>query len=531
MDTTCSQSINTRYTDGEVSFSLAPATEEPGRLQDEACTVRDPLTTDDDAASVHSDIGTDENRDVPTDSSLPVDDDHMSKTTISELTGILKDVVKEMKTLQQSHAQIQQKVAALNETSHINATAVISQSPSYTRTDHREITNHPASFNTGPENNVQQNRRHQAGDRNCCNNVNDIQQPLQNPQRASPEYDVRDDGALYNSYVQRYQAPRARANGAEHVKIPPFTGKEAWDVWITRFETIARRYGWNQEEKLNHLLPCIDGEAAHFVYSQLTPIALDNYNALVREMQSRFRVIETPRAFATMFSRRMQRHGESVESYAAELKRLYDKGHGCRDSKIRDEDLVRRFLDGLLDEEARFEVEFHKDPTNIDDAVFHIVNFQQTKRPAYGDRKNKHVRQMRDDLEEDHVFRVPESDSVKKQVLKQETINQDTQKREKHMASPQEELLKQILERLENLEQGRNTRRARGNGSQTAKPRGPKECYNCHKSGHFARNCPDRTVSENQTKPQKTEREMTDDKSSVPLNGQGPTFAARRGST
>ena len=47
-----------------------------------------------------------------------------------------------------------------------------------------------------------------------------------------------------------------------------------------------------------------------------------------------------------------------MEDYAADLKRLYDKAHGYRNRRIRDEDLVRRFLCGLSDDELRAEVEY-----------------------------------------------------------------------------------------------------------------------------------------------------------------------------
>lgn len=40
---------------------------------------------------------------------------------------------------------------------------------------------------------------------------------------------------------------------------------------------------------------------------------------------------------------------------------LYDRAHGYRDRKTRDEDLVRRFLDSLYDEEARFALDFNRD--------------------------------------------------------------------------------------------------------------------------------------------------------------------------
>ena len=73
-------------------------------------------------------------------------------------------------------------------------------------------------------------------------------------------------------------------------------------------------------------------------------------------------MVETQQTFAAKFSQRVQRPNETVEEYAVELKRLYSKAYKFTDNNTRQEDLVRRFLDGLKDTEARFETEFHKEP-------------------------------------------------------------------------------------------------------------------------------------------------------------------------
>ncbi|KAH3700776.1 hypothetical protein DPMN_075755 [Dreissena polymorpha] len=64
---------------------------------------------------------------------------------------------------------------------------------------------------------------------------------------------------------------------------------------------------------------------------------------------------------------------------------LYDKGHPHRDRRTRDDDLVRQFLDGLLDQDAHFEVEFNKEPTSIEDAVFYAVSFLQIMKSTHKD--------------------------------------------------------------------------------------------------------------------------------------------------
>ncbi|KAH3850386.1 hypothetical protein DPMN_092797 [Dreissena polymorpha] len=65
---------------------------------------------------------------------------------------------------------------------------------------------------------------------------------------------------------------------------------------------------------------------------------------------------------------------------------LYDKAHPHRDRQTREEDLVKRFLDGLLDEDTRFEVEYHKEPATIDQAVYNVVTLIQTRGGTEGDK-------------------------------------------------------------------------------------------------------------------------------------------------
>ena len=127
------------------------------------------------------------------------------------------------------------------------------------------------------------------------------------------------------------------------VKLPPFNGKEDWKVWITRFEAIARRYNWNDETKLDNLIPRLQGKAGDFVFNQLSYETMSSYTELVKELNSRFRTIETQKSYAAKFSQRVQKKDETAEEYATELKRLYSKAYKSRDNKTRQEDLVRRF--------------------------------------------------------------------------------------------------------------------------------------------------------------------------------------------
>ena len=178
---------------------------------------------------------------------------------------------------------------------------------------------------------------------------------------------------------QHDNGPNQNSRSAAN-KLPPFTGQERWEVWFNRFSDIARLQGWNNQRKLEEVLPRLRGTAGEFVYGQLNHADRTNYHQLISELDSRFRVVETKKTFQAQFSNRTQKPGESPEAYTAELKQLYDKAYANRDKQTRQEDLLRRFLDGLNDERIRFHVEYIKEPNNIDQAVSEVVHFQETKR-------------------------------------------------------------------------------------------------------------------------------------------------------
>ena len=201
-------------------------------------------------------------------------------------------------------------------------------------------------------------------------------------------------------------------------------------MWFNRFEAVARRRNWCEEARLDNLLPRLQGKAGDFVFSQLAQPILSNYNELVKELNSRFRVIETERTYAARFSQRSQRQDETAEEFAADVKRLYAKAYKFRDDRTRQEDLVRRFLDGLKDSEARFEIE---EPSNIDEAVRHAVNFVQTKRrnalDGYGEKKFKrYVRRTSQDSDnEDDRYDI--QDEVPEYVMRIPTKRGEDQRK------------------------------------------------------------------------------------------------------
>ena len=316
--------------------------------------------------------------------------------------------------------------------------------------------------------------------------------------------------------IQHNMLPRSSISYSNHkcnnsTKIPPFNGKDEWKVWFNRFETIANRQGWNDEEKLDHLLPKLQGSAGEFVFTQLHRETLDNYDELVREINNRFRIIETPRTFAAKFSQRDQKQNETAEEYAAELKRLYDRAHKRRDGATRKKDLVRRFLDGLQDEDVRWEVEYVKEPRDIDEAVYHVVNYIQTrKRHQVGsNRRQRPVRRTggtetdeadseneSDSDTVEYAFRVPNKRQFKRREKTEakrkenQTVRKTSVNKAQTNTEVKDDVIQALIQKIEELSKKVET--VNDKSTKDDNRRSFVRCYNCNGENHFARECPNK---------------------------------------
>ena len=171
----------------------------------------------------------------------------------------------------------------------------------------------------------------------------------------------------------------AESTKTHNVKLPPFFGKpNEWKVWFSRFTAVANVNDWNDTTRLCELLQRLQGVAAESVFDEISPDCRSNYSNLVRELDLRFKCVETNKSYRALFSKRTQHFGESVENYASELKRLYDKAYPGKNPEMQRTLLLQQFMSGLGDRQAKCAVEYFKEPSSIEDAVHNVVMYIET---------------------------------------------------------------------------------------------------------------------------------------------------------
>ena len=372
-----------------------------------------------------------------------------------------------------------------------------------------------------------------------------------------------------------------------NVKLPAFTGNcnDSWKVWYSRFTTVANLNNWDEPTRLSELVQRLQGTAADFVFDEIPQGIISDFPSLpslVHELGLRFQTVETNKTFRVQFGKRTQRIGESVEDYSAELKRIYDKAYPGRNPEMRRQLLLQQFLNGLRDKQAKFAVEYFKEPCTIEEAVHNLVTYTEAQQGHNFDtsRPNDHTKSVRflsgvsvdgeeadDDSSDDERFRNTANISrplssfsgqkEKQTVRKVQTTpsNSDSNATDllsqilhcmtelaerkldesgpnKTQVTPrtQDQLHRHGQSRLQNTNQGQISRQGQmrpqpqGQGQPVSQNRlANVQCFHCSNFGHFKRECPILQAAEqNLNGTSESKRRVPQQMQWVPRATQGP---------
>ncbi|ROT60657.1 hypothetical protein C7M84_021808 [Penaeus vannamei] len=149
-------------------------------------------------------------------------------------------------------------------------------------------------------------------------------------------------------------------------RLAEYDGKVSWNAFQAQFETVARRQGWNDEEKAYQLVISLKGAAVE-VLEHLTAAQMRSYACVVRALQRRFGRRQQPEVYHAQLKTRTRRQDESLPQLAQDIEVL-----DC-------------FVDALNDKQLQVHVK-QAGPHNIQQALVRAAEFEAfllTATPSY----------------------------------------------------------------------------------------------------------------------------------------------------
>ena len=218
-------------------------------------------------------------------------------------------------------------------------------------------------------------------------------QPLDRGDFIEPPVSRRGPPPVMRSHpVQAAFSTGSLYGGNYQYSIPTFNGQGRWSTFLKQFEAIAANAHWDSQEMLHYLLVSLKGDAADYAF-ELDRVTLQSYEALIYELDLRFRTVTTKETSQRSFYTRRKRPSENFKNFAADLKSLIVKAYprGLT-PEVREDMLMKQFFDGIADDETRYNVQYLQKPRTLDQAVELLEQYNsywEYRRPITDRRQNR----------------------------------------------------------------------------------------------------------------------------------------------
>lgn len=276
--------------------------------------------------------------------------------------------------------------------------------------------------------------------------------------------------------------PRGNRVPEPTFKLPVYKGKGDWKHFWLQFETVTRRFRWDDDTTLCRLISSLQDQAMEYV-SQLSEDTRSSLHRFLVSMERRFGDHVLPETRRASLATLKKQSKETNEEFAARTRLLVSKAYpGMEGTIIFDKMTVEHMVSGLSDPNLIYDV-MSKKPQTVEEALDMIQWHECCKSTL---KKKTVLRQVcQDDSSAD------ESDADQEYEIRRVNGKRFvTEERLQQFGRDlKEEIVSSVTETIEKKMNGFAEKK--GNRA----PRNPKwkqtvECYRCHELGHISRECP-----------------------------------------
>ena len=279
--------------------------------------------------------------------------------------------------------------------------------------------------------------------------------------------------------ADRAPSPRRTGSRSSPVTDPPqsvprpknlmkpatYDGTGLWNDYLSHFQSVSLINQWSDIEKGLYLAASLRGQAQGVLGNQATADR-QNYQKLVQALQDRFAPSNQTELYRAQLRERRQKASETLPEMGQDIRRLTNLAYPTASNELKEVLATEQFLDGLFDPEMRLKIKQAR-PVNLNDAIQRAVELEAFNR---AERRRK-----------ENVCIIDKASSEKESRM--ETLVAEMQKS-----------ISELQQELKFLKKGQfqGQRRDGGDGNREYGNR-DRKCYNCQSPGHIARNCPNRT--------------------------------------
>ena len=150
----------------------------------------------------------------------------------------------------------------------------------------------------------------------------------------------------------KVQVKTPGVHGTANLKAPTYDGQTTWTMYHRQFEAAAAANGWTDQEKAAALVIALRGPALELL--QTIPAAQQQeYQTLVAALDRRYGDQHRRQLYQAQIKTRLQRSGESLQEFEADLRRLVHLAYPEAPEGFREELAAQCFISGLRDNELQ----------------------------------------------------------------------------------------------------------------------------------------------------------------------------------